>query len=130
MRKINRLRFVSALCVLLAMVLGLLGLFKEEPVFDVALPSGPPAVQLDMADGELSWDQTGDSYFLRIENTGRDSVDAHVKYGLPWPGYILTINPGDTWELAVENSHHRTHTITFECEESTPIGRVEVWTSQ
>ena len=57
-------------------------------------------------------------------------MDAHVKCGFPWPGYILTINPGDTWELAVENAHHRPHTVTFENEEGTPSGTVEVWSNQ
>jgi len=35
-----------------------------------------------------------------------------------------------TWELAVENAHHRTHTITFEPEEDTSIGTVQVWTDE
>ena len=111
-----------------AFQLAILGQFKEEPVFDVVLPDSPPTEQIDMAYGALSWNQTEDTYFLQIKNTGEASVDAHVKYGFPWPGYILTINPGDTWELAVENARHRTHTITFETEEDTPIGTVEVWT--
>ena len=43
--------------------------------------------------------------------------------GLP----IINNIPGDTWELAVENARHRTHTITFETEEDTPTGTVAVW---
>ena len=64
---------------------------------------------------------------MRIENTGETSVDAHVKYGFPWPGYILTVGPGETWELAVENAHPATHPVTFEAEEGNPSGTVEVW---
>ena len=86
--------------------------------------------QQAMEDGNFTWDQTEDTYFLQIKNTGEASVDAHVKYGFPWPGYILTIAPGDTWELAVENAHHRPHTITFKNEEGTPCGTVEVWSNQ
>ena len=127
MKAIKR-RLIPILCLLFTIGLAILGQFKEEPVFDVVLPDSPPTEQIDMAYGALSWNQTEDTYFLQIKNTGEASVDAHVKYGFPWPGYILTINPGDTWELAVENARHRTHTITFETEEDTPIGTVEVWT--
>ena len=130
MHKINRLRFFSALCVLLAMILGLLGLFKEEPVFDVVPPDSPPTVQTAMEDGNFTWDQTEDTYFLQIENTGEETTKVSVKYGPLWPVYAMIINPGDTWELAVENARHRTHTITFETEEGTPIGTVEVWSIQ
>ena len=53
-----------------------------------------------------------------------------MKYGPLWPKYAIIIRPGDTWELAVENALPFTHTITFENEEGTPSGTVEVWSIQ
>ncbi len=129
-KKRRRYTFFSVFCLLFTIWLAILGQFKEEPVFDVVLPDSPPTVQTAMEDGNFTWDQTGDLYNLQIENTGDISIDAHVKYGFPWPGYILTIGPGETWELAVENAHHRPHTITFKNEEGTPCGTVEVWSIQ
>lgn len=126
MKAIKR-RLIPILCLLFTIGLAILGQFKEESVFDVVLPDSPPTAQQAMEDGNFTWDQTEDTYFLQIKNTGEASVDTHVKYGFPWPGYILTIAPGDTWELAVGNARHRTHTITFETEEDTPIGTVAVW---
>ena len=125
MKAIKR-RLIPILCLLFTIGLAILGQFKEEARYDVTLPNAPPTAQRAMEDGNFTWDQAENTYFLQIENTGEASVDAHVKYGFPWPGYILTIAPGDTWELAVENARHRTHTITFETEEDTPTGMVAV----
>ena len=129
-KKRRRYTFFSVFCLLFTIWLAILGQFKEEPVFDVVLPDSPPTVQTAMEDGNFTWDQTGDLYYLQIENTGEETTKVSVKYGPLWPVYAMIITPGDTWELAVENAHHRAHTITFETEEGTPIGTVEVWSNQ
>ncbi|MBR2490665.1 MAG: hypothetical protein IKB65_04200 [Ruminiclostridium sp.] len=130
MEQKERRLLIPVICLLFTIGLAILGQFKEEAVFDISLPDAPPTAQRAMEDGDFTWDQIGDTYYIQIKNTGETSVDAHVKCGFPWPGYILTINPGDTWELAVENAHHRPHTITFENEEGTPSGTVQVWTEE
>ena len=130
MKELKRRLLIPILCLLFTIGLAILGQFKEESVFDVVLPDSPPTAQQAMEDGNFTWDQTEDTYFLQIKNTGEASVDAHVKYGFPWPGYILTIAPGDTWKLAVEHAHDRVHTITFENEEGTPSGTIQVWIAE
>jgi len=130
MKEIKRRLLIPVLCLLFTIGLAILGQCKEDARYDITLPNSPPTAQWAMEDGDFTWDQTGDLYYLQIENTGDISIDAHVKYGFPWPGYILTIAPGDTWELAVENAHRRTHTVTFENEEGTPSGTMQVWADE
>lgn len=130
MDKIPRRILLPVVCLLVVIGLGILSQFKEEANFDVTLPDTPPTAQQAMQDGALTWDQTGDTYYLHLENTGETTVEAHIRSGLPWPKSILVINPGDTWELAMENAHHWTHTITFETEEGTPTGTVQVWATK
>lgn len=130
MKQKKRRLLIPVIGLLYVMGLGLLGQFKEEFLFDVTPPDSPPTAQAALGDRDFTWEQPGDVYYLQIANTGEESVDVHVKSGFPWPKHILVINPGDTWTLAVENAHHRTHTITFETEEGTPSGTVQVWSIQ
>ena len=120
---------IPVLCLLCVLMFGMLNHFKEEPVFDVTLPTRNCNAEGSLEDPFFGWIQEPGqhTYYMRIENTGETSVDAHVKYGSFWPGYILTIGPGETWELAVENAIPSTHTVTFDVQEGTPSGTVEVW---
>ena len=127
MKEKQRHLMIPVICLLLVVGITILGQFKEEPFFGIDPPDSPPTGQAAMEDGKFTWDQTVDIYSLRLENTGECSVTACIKYGFPWPGYLLTMAPGEHWELTVENAHSRPHTITFETEESTPSGTVEVW---
>ncbi|MBR3752894.1 MAG: hypothetical protein IKK50_07165 [Ruminiclostridium sp.] len=130
MKEIKRRLLIPVLCLLSTIGLSILGQFKEDARYDITLPDSPPTAQWAMEDGDFTWDQTGDLYYLQIENTGEAFTKVSVKDGFPWPGYAMIIRPGDTWELAVENAHHRAHTITFENEEGTPSGTIQVWTNE
>ena len=125
----KRALLIPVLCLLCVLMFGILNYFKEEPVFDVTLPTRNCNAEGSLEDPFFGWIQEPGqhTYYMRIENTGEASVDAHVKSRFPFPGYILTIGPGETWELAVENAHPATHTITFKSKGGNPSGTVEVW---
>ena len=95
MKEKKRRLLIPVICLLLVAGITILGQFKEEPFFGIDLPDSPPTGQAAMEDGKLTWDQTGEVYFLQIENTGDCSVTTRIKYGFPWPGYLLTWPPAN-----------------------------------